>query len=290
VLVNADPRRFGESPPVLEPFSVALLRQAALQTTNTLRRVDIPPGIAKKLDDTYVYTSARPYAPPFLEGKTTPARAEVVSESQKKQKLQFKDERREDVARRPEAARPQPVGRARGLMRANEAQQRPVQGAAFESRPGRGNQPGQGNQEERRQVRELERQNRAARDAAREQQRAAARAERENALRRTVRQRPRGERVSMPQQQPQQPNRAPRREASGPPQQRPAAAPQVVRPQREAPRPPQQVMRQQAQPQQVRPQPQAERRQGPPAHAGGGQRPAQAQPQQQGKGKGKGRP
>ncbi|HLL77420.1 MAG TPA: DUF6600 domain-containing protein, partial [Pyrinomonadaceae bacterium] len=209
VLVAADPRLLGESRPVLEPFSVALLRQAALQTTNTRRRVDIPPGIAKKLDETYVYTSARPYAPPFLEGKTRPGRAEVVGDKQKQQKLQFKDERRADTAAQPNTGRPQGAGRGRGLTRATESPQRQPQGAASESRPGRGNQ------EERRQAREVERQNRAAQDAALSEQRAAAaRAEQQNALRRAERQRPQGARVAMPPQQHQQPNRAPRGRAA----------------------------------------------------------------------------
>ena len=307
VLVAADPRWLGETRPVLEPFSVALLRQAALQTANTRRRVAIPPGLAKKLDDTYVYTSARPFAPPFLEGKTRGARAEVVGDKQKQQKLQFKDERRTDVARQPDNPRRQGAARSRGMLSATEIEQRRAQAGAFDPKPGRGGR------DERREARELERQtrelerqnNRVARDSVREQQRAAreqqhvareqqraaeaARAAQEQASRRAERQRAQGERVSMRQQRQaerQQIRSAPQPQRPQPQQQRPA--PQVMRQQREAQRPPQQqVMRQEARPQQ---QPKAERKQqGPPAHAGGGGG-GGGQPQSQGKGKGKGRP
>ncbi|HEY9285882.1 MAG TPA: DUF6600 domain-containing protein [Pyrinomonadaceae bacterium] len=105
VIVSAYPRRLGETRPVLEPFSVAQLRQAALQTANARRRVAVPPGLAKKLDDIGVYTSARPFAPPFLEGRTRAPRAEVVGEKQKRQKLQFRDERRAGGARQRVAQR-----------------------------------------------------------------------------------------------------------------------------------------------------------------------------------------
>ena len=47
---------------LLLPLSVAMLRQAALQTANARRGFVLPPGLAKRLDSTQVLTSARPLA------------------------------------------------------------------------------------------------------------------------------------------------------------------------------------------------------------------------------------
>lgn len=79
--------------PLHDPMSVAILRQQALQATNQRRRVDIPPGIAKRLEGTQVYASAQPFAPPFREGRRELSRVEAVPDKQKKQKLQYRDER-----------------------------------------------------------------------------------------------------------------------------------------------------------------------------------------------------
>ncbi len=95
MLARSRPQRFDQARPVLDPLSVALLRQAALQTTNTHRRVDMPPGLAKRLDTTQVYTSARPFAPPFRDDPSKALRVEAVPDKQKKQRLQFRDERQQ---------------------------------------------------------------------------------------------------------------------------------------------------------------------------------------------------
>ena len=156
---------------VHDPLSVALLRQAALQITNTRRRVGLPPGLAKRLDGTRVFTSARPFAPPFQEDPSRLARVEAVPEERKREKLQFKDERQSADVRQP------PAGRGGG--------------------------------EGRRLARELRRQEqtreRAARreDSARAQQLTRAQAESERAARRAGQQRAEGERVGLLRQQAQ---------------------------------------------------------------------------------------
>jgi hypothetical protein len=78
---------------VLDPLSVALLRQAALQTANERRRVEMPPGLAKRLGGTQVFASAKPFAPPFREDLARGFRVEPVPEKQKKEQLKFSDER-----------------------------------------------------------------------------------------------------------------------------------------------------------------------------------------------------
>lgn len=104
VVTTFDPQMLRDTRPVLDPLSVAITRQMALQTTNTRRRVDIPPGIAKRLDETRIYTSAKPFAPPFREDLSRTVSVDVVPEREKRQKAQFKDER-QTVARKPGEAR-----------------------------------------------------------------------------------------------------------------------------------------------------------------------------------------
>ncbi len=251
-LARGRPEMFAGARPVSDPLSVAMLRQAALQTANTRRRVEMPPGLAKRLDGTQVFTSARPFAPPFREGLAKASKVEAVPDEQKKQKLRFKDERQ---AARVDA----PV--------ATQERGRRIEALAAEA--------ARGNKEARRQAQELRREERTEQRAARRQapaqpQAAPAQAVNERAVR-AVEQRPRGERVGASREA----RREARREASPRPTQ---AAPQPAR------MPPGHARQQQQQ--HAPAQPKAERRQGPPQ---GGNPHQQAHPSG-GKGKGKGKP
>lgn len=107
-LAQVDPRSLERVRPVFDPMSVAMLRQASLERANARRGFTLPPGLAKRLDDTRVYTSAQPSALPFREDLPRSLRVEAVPEKQKKEKLKFKDERAEDSAlqsARPEESR-----------------------------------------------------------------------------------------------------------------------------------------------------------------------------------------
>ncbi|HEV2861181.1 MAG TPA: DUF6600 domain-containing protein [Pyrinomonadaceae bacterium] len=165
-VVNVEPARLGRVRPVMEPMSVAMLRQASLQNAVARRGFDLPPGLAKKLDDRRVYASA-PASDRFVrEDLARRLRVEAVPEKQKKEKLKFKDERQEP------AVSPAPkVARGRG--------------------------------QERRAERELRRQEGQSQRASRQQERQlAARAEGERAAARAAerQQRAQGERVSMARQ------------------------------------------------------------------------------------------
>ncbi|HKC65369.1 MAG TPA: DUF6600 domain-containing protein, partial [Pyrinomonadaceae bacterium] len=109
--------------PVLDPLTVGELRQLALSTTNTHRRVDLPPGIAKKLDTTQVFTTAKPFAPPFRDDLTKAMHVEPVPENQKRQKLQFKDER-------ANAQLPTPAQTSAPVQTRKESKEAPVPEAA----------------------------------------------------------------------------------------------------------------------------------------------------------------
>lgn len=280
-----DRERFARVRPVLDPLSVGEVRQLALKTKNERRRVDIPPGIAKKLDRTQVFTSAKPFAPPFRDGRARDVvRAEPVPEKQKKQKLQFKDERRAAQGVPVQAQAPAPNRQRERQVRALEAE------------------VSRGSKEARREVQELRRQERAELRAARKQavRQAAPPAASERAVR-TPEPRAQGERVGLSQKVLRE---AARGRAAEKPQRvtvrqqnearRQAPARQAVQPQRVRPQ-----SRQRAE-QQARPSGKAQmspghlrQQQGPPQQKGGR---GQASPQpakpgaQKHAGKGKGRP
>ncbi|HYE15396.1 MAG TPA: DUF6600 domain-containing protein, partial [Pyrinomonadaceae bacterium] len=99
VVVEPGERAFKGARPVLDPLSVAMLRQAALTRAVERRGFVLPPGLAKRLEETRVYAGAEPPARPFKAGRA--ARVERVTEKQKGEKLKIKDERRAEVARQP---------------------------------------------------------------------------------------------------------------------------------------------------------------------------------------------
>lgn len=179
--------------PVLDPLSVGGLRQLALATTNEHRRVDLPPGIAKKLDTTQVYTSAQPFAPPFRDDLVKAMHAEPVPENQRKQKLQLRDER--------QTAQP-PAQAATAATPTAPDQRRNEQMEVLAPKAARGDG------EARRQMQELQRQERVEQRATARQQpapipqqndRGAARAENERAARIAEQQRAQAERVGLNQ-------------------------------------------------------------------------------------------
>ena len=79
--------------PVLDPLLFTPLRNAVVHSAWGRGKKDIPPGIAKKLDDTVVVTSREPVAPSFRPDLRRSMRVETVSERGKGQKFKVKDER-----------------------------------------------------------------------------------------------------------------------------------------------------------------------------------------------------
>ena len=281
--------------PVLDPLSVGELRQLALQTTNDRRRVDLPPGIAKKLDSTQVFTSAKPFAPPFRDDLAKELRVERVPENTRKQKLQFKDERQ--AAQVPvQASAPVP----------NQKRKEEIDVLAPKA--------ARGDKEARRQLQEIQRQERIEQRAARQpvripqQNGRAAQAESVRSAR-VAEQRAEGERVGLNQRVQRE---AERQQAIAAQQQQRAAMQQQAEAQRQAQRQAQQqraeqqlrqrVEQQQRAPREIRTPPGQMRQQQAPAQQGKGRGQAAQQPQPvkphgqgQGKeqaphGKGKGRP
>lgn len=90
---KADRNMLAQVNPVLDPLLLTPLRNAVINSAWGRGKKDIPPGIAKKLQDTTVITSTTPIAPPFRRDLARAMRVEPVSERAKGQKFNVKDER-----------------------------------------------------------------------------------------------------------------------------------------------------------------------------------------------------
>ena len=219
---KADKNMLASVNPVLDPLLLTPLRNAVVNSAWGRGKKDIPPGIAKKLDDTTVITSRAPNAPPFRRDIAKSMRVETVSDRAKGQKFKVRDERQ---------------GQGKGA--GQQTSQAPVQAP-------------------QQQPREAKRVEQEQRKQEQQQQRVERRVEAPKAERaaRPARQQAQGERVAAPQPRQQQ---QPRREVK--PQQQPQMRrdPGPVRSTQPAPRAqPQQQQRQerparQQQPKQERP-------------------------------------
>ena len=249
---KADRNMLASANPVLDPLLVTPLRNAVVHSAWGRGKIDIPPGIAKKLNDTSVVTSTTPVAPSFHPDLAKRMRVNNAPDHAKGQKFQVRDDR----------------GRGRGApQQVTQAPQAPVQQVPAQ-RPreqrveqrGRGQGRGQEQREARRveqpqprpqqQARPQQQQARPQQQQSRGQQKRIERQsapQAERAAQPVRQQQPRGERVAAPSRPPDRPAPAPR------------AQPQ---PQPKQERPPQ-AQRQQ-------PQKQERPKGGPPSSPGGG--------------------
>lgn len=266
---RADRNMLASVNPTLDPLLLTPLRNAAVNSAWGRGKKDIPPGIARKLQDTTVITSTAPIAPRFRPDVARSLRVETVSDRAKGQKLQVRDERRGRAA--PQAQTSEPVRGPEQIQRGGGNDRREEQRVQ---------------QEQRRQQAEQQRIERGRGQAAPQAERAA----------RPARQQPQGERVAAPERQ-QRRSAAPQQQQRRPvvPQERPQVRrdPAPVRSTQPAPRPSrpaqqQPVRRQQpsSPPARSQPQPRPVRSQPstPPARSQPAPKPAsppRAQPQQQ---------
>jgi hypothetical protein len=285
VVRRVDPRDLAQARPVLDPFTVNELRQAALQPPKGRRPFDVPPGIARKLEERRVIASAEPRALPFMPNPARAMRVEAVPDNKRREKLQFKDERQAATAQGPNDAGRHAQGR--GPAPAVDVQ-RSQQAAALATEAARGNR------DARRQLQQLKRQEQEQQRAAAQQPQQPQPPSPQPANDRAGRQRAHGEQVGMRQQQQAQ-REVERQQASDARRQqveaqrqanrqavvqraqqqqqtrqqqqaRPRPERQEARPQPQAARP-QQQMRQQQQQQGPPARQNVERRQGPPQQA-----------------------
>ncbi len=127
VVMRVNPQTFAQVRPTLEPLMVTPLRNAALNSAWGRGKIDLPPGIAKRLRDTQVVVNNTPVAPPFRKDLARTMRLEA-----KNQKRNIKDERNA------------------GPAQVNEFRRQQIEAARVEA--------ARGNNDARQQVRELEKQ------------------------------------------------------------------------------------------------------------------------------------
>ncbi|HET6980382.1 MAG TPA: DUF6600 domain-containing protein [Pyrinomonadaceae bacterium] len=92
---RADRNMLASAKPVLDPLLVAPLRNAVIKSHGGGRgKADVPPGIARKLNDTTVIASTAPVASRFRPNLAKELRVNTAPERAKGQKFQVRDERR----------------------------------------------------------------------------------------------------------------------------------------------------------------------------------------------------
>jgi hypothetical protein len=282
---HANPQVLAQVRPVLDPLTLTPLRNAVVHSAWGRGKIDLPPGIAKKLYETRVITSSLPNAPPFRKDLAKALRVEAAPEKAKGTKFQIRDERgggQQVAGQNPDV---------------DQARKQKIDQLAPEA--------AKGNRDARRQLQELQQQQRQADLSRKQAERAAAQQQRQQqvdqqrAQRNNAIQHAQGEAVGHREQPvaPRARQDVPR--AREPQRRQDVPQPQVVQPstpraRQDVPmkREPQgrvDVPRAQPQPRAAQPQPQAQRpakpdkQQGPPATAGN----SQAQGDGGGKGKGK---
>src|SRR5215213_8313291 len=135
---KADRNMLASVNPVLDPLLLTPLRNAVAHSAWGRGKIDIPPGIARKLNDTTVVTSTTPVAPAFRPDLAKRMRVNNAPDRAKGQKFQVRDERQGRGAPQQAAQAPAPVQR-------QQPQQRPV-----EQQRGRGQEKRQEQREARR--------------------------------------------------------------------------------------------------------------------------------------------
>lgn len=151
---KVDKEMLAQVKPVLDPLTVGALKQAALQNEKSRRRIDVPQDIARRLDDRSVVTSSAPVVLPFRKDKdmARALRAETVTEKQRKEKLEFKDNRQQSVAQKPDEVRKSESEEAGATSGADKERKQKIEALSADA--------ARGNKEARRQVQELVRQQR----------------------------------------------------------------------------------------------------------------------------------
>jgi hypothetical protein len=239
IVTRVDRQVLAQVRPTLDPLLLTPLRNAVVHSAWGRGKIDLPPGIAKKLNDTPVIVGTAPATPPFGKNLAKNLRVETVPDKVKSQKLNVRDERQNASAQAPGRQAPgQPVAQ-------------PMDAARKQQEAALAAQAAKGNRDARKQLQQLEQQQRKQ---ALEQQQVQRRAEQQTQQeQRRAAQTAQGSRVRQPAAQqpqreimrPQRPQVEPRRAAPAQPRlerpQRPQAEPRKAAPAQprvERPQPP----------------------------------------------------
>ena len=98
-LRRVDSRAWASTRPTLDPLTLTPLRNAVVHSAWGRGKIDLPPGIAKKLRDTPVFVGGDLRESRFRKDLAKSMRVERVSEQGRNQKLKIRDDRHGDQAR-----------------------------------------------------------------------------------------------------------------------------------------------------------------------------------------------
>jgi hypothetical protein len=108
-LRRIDPQLLASVRPTLDPLTLTPLRNAVIHSAWGRGKIDLPPGIAKKLDSTRVFVAGDIRGPRFGKDPAKSMRVDRVSDSARNEKFKVKDQRQEsqqvDQARKQEIDR-----------------------------------------------------------------------------------------------------------------------------------------------------------------------------------------
>jgi len=121
-VMRVSPQTIAQVRPTLEPLLLTPLRHAALNSAWGRGKIDLPPGIAKKLHDTPVVVNAAPLAPPFKKDLAKNLRVEKA----KNQKLNVRDERSASTSQPDANRRTQADALAGASVRGNKEERQEV--------------------------------------------------------------------------------------------------------------------------------------------------------------------
>jgi hypothetical protein len=187
-----DQQRLASVRSTLDPLTLTPLRNAVIHSAWGRGKIDLPPGIAKKLRDTPVFVGADIRESKFRKDLAKSMRVERVSDQARNQKLKVKDEREE--ARQVDNGRKQEGDRKQEADAKRETDRQTAEAARSNKEAQR--QTRQTEQQQRKDTRAQEKATRAQAPAQQKATRAQAPAQ-QNAQRK-AQQQPKGERVGNP--------------------------------------------------------------------------------------------
>ncbi|HXI25449.1 MAG TPA: DUF6600 domain-containing protein [Pyrinomonadaceae bacterium] len=107
-----DQQRLASVRSTLDPLTLTPLRNAVIHSAWGRGKIDLPPGIAKKLGDTPVYVGSDIRESKFRKDLPKSMRVERVSDTARNQKFKVKDDRRQE--QQADTGRKQETGRVTG--------------------------------------------------------------------------------------------------------------------------------------------------------------------------------
>ena len=136
--------------PTLEPLLLTPLRNAVVNSAWGRGKIDLPPGIAKKLNDTTVIVANDPVRPRFKKDLEKSLRVERIAEKAKDQKFKVRDERNAGMPPVDPGRQQQIEALSREAARGNKGARREVRQLERQQR-----------NDQRQQVRQVQQQQRA---------------------------------------------------------------------------------------------------------------------------------